>query len=87
MSGAYGLVGYGNQVKKQAMAGLEKSAQLEQNREIANDNLKAAEKSKRVSSGGMGMGIGYMMAKGTAVGGPWGAAIGLGLGLLSSELF
>lgn len=76
-----GLIGVGQQYKNQAKQGLQQASSLEQGREIAGDNIKQAEKGMRMSAVGTGAGIGMM------AGGPVGALIGAGVGLLASELF
>ncbi|WP_299940414.1 hypothetical protein [uncultured Microbulbifer sp.] len=87
MSGSYGLISVGRGVKRDAMQGMEKVAQQEQERELRNDQLKQAEKQQKSTNVGAGASIGMMAAKGTAVGGPWGAVIGALAGLAASELF
>lgn len=77
----YSLLQLGADTRKQALAGLESSAKREEQRDRANENLKAAERTKTMSSIGTGAGIGF------AVGGPMGAAIGAGAGLILGELF
>lgn len=77
----YSLLQLGADTRKQALAGLESSAQREEQREQANDNLKEAERTKRMSSIGMGASAGF------AIGGPVGAGIGAAAGLVIGELF
>lgn len=67
-------------MKTQAIQGVGEVESLEQQREIANKNKDAAEKSNTMGAVGTGAMIG-----GT-VGGPWGAAIGAGIGLLADAL-
>lgn len=80
----YGLLDIGNQTRQQAMNGLKEAARLEDNRELANRDLKARQKQATMSNVGTGAGLGFMIGAGTAAGGPIGAVIGAGLGFLGS---
>ena len=77
----YSILDLGNDTRKQALSGLREATSREQEREIANDNLKQAEKQQKMSSVGMGASVGMM------AGGPAGAAIGAASGLVLGELF
>ena len=77
----YGLIDVGANTRQQAMAGMEASAERETARKTANDQLKSAEKSQKMSAIGTGAGIGTMIMPG------WGTAIGAAAGWLASELF
>lgn len=94
----YGLINAGNSKKQQAISGLRKSASDENSRNIANKNIKQAEKAQKKTNastgastgaviGGqmassMGLGAASIGASALASGG-----IGLAAGLLLSELF
>ena len=80
----YGLIDIGAQTRRQAMQGMNESAKLDEVRETANKSLKAQQKQQTMSNLGTGAGMGAMIGMGTSVGGPWGAAIGAGVGLLAS---
>lgn len=95
---AYGLVNAGNTKKNQALSGIGKTAQDENQRNIANDNIKQAESNQKKSNAGMGASTGAMIGANMASGMGLGAAsiglsalasggIGLAAGLLFSELF
>jgi amino acid permease len=77
----YGLIDLGASTRKQALAGMEASAERETARDNANNQLKSAEKSQQMSAIGTGAGIGTMIMPG------WGTAIGAAAGWLASELF
>lgn len=74
----YSLLDAATATRKQAMAGMETSSKLEQQREAENKQLKAAAKQQTMSAVGTGAGTGFM------VGGAPGAAIGAGVGLIAS---
>jgi hypothetical protein len=78
---SYGLLGLSQQFKREAKDGYRQVAGLQQAREIANDNMETAAKSRNVNAAGMGAGIGMSM------GGPVGAAIGGIGGYLVSSIF
>jgi|26BtaG_2_1085354.scaffolds.fasta_scaffold00050_57 hypothetical protein len=94
----YGLINTGASKKQQAISGLSKSASDENNRNIANKNIKQAESAQKktnASTGAatgatigatmasnMGLGAASIGASALASGG-----IGLAAGLLLSELF
>lgn len=84
----YGLIQQGQTVKSQALGGLQKSAQLEDNRNLTNKQFEEQHKSTKVSGATAGAMTGamYGMSKGAVVGGPAGAAIGLVAGYLLPEL-
>lgn len=95
---AYGLINTGASKKRQALSGLKQSASDENNRNIANENIKQAESAQKktnASTGAatgatigatmasnMGLGAASIGASALASGG-----IGLAAGLLLSELF
>lgn len=58
---AYGLVNAGNTKKNQALSGIGKTAQDENQRNIANDNIKQAESNQKKSNAGMGASTGAMI--------------------------
>ena len=74
----YSLLDAATATRQQAMAGMETSSKLEQQREAENKQLKAAKKQQTMSAVGAGAGIGFM------VGGPVGAGVGAGVGLIAS---
>lgn len=92
-----GLVSVGHNRKQQAKQGLQSYTQMQNAREAKQDQLELAEDIEKKNTIGMATGMGAALAAGTgfgssvlpafAAGGPAGAAIGLGVGLLASELF
>ena len=87
---AGGLIGLGQSYRTDAMAGMRRSAELEQQRDTANKQFAAQEKSQKASlmatGGGMAAGLGMLGGlSATGVGAV--AAIGIGAGYLLSELF
>ena len=84
---SYGLLQQGNTTKQQAMGGIRQAAQLEQNRNQANDNIDRQEKSAKTSNVATGATMGWMAgAQAGSVTGPWGAVAGAAAGFLLSEL-
>ena len=81
----YSLLDAATSTRQQAMAGMETSSKLEQQREAENKQLKAAKKQMTMKNVGTGAAVGMMAgAQAGSVGGPWGAAIGAGVGLVAS---
>lgn len=81
----YSLLDATTATRQQAMAGMETSSKLEQQREAENKQLKAAKQQQTMGAVGTGAAVGMMAgAKAGSVGGPWGAAIGAGVGLIAS---
>ena len=81
----YSLLDAATSTRKQAMAGMDESSKLEQQREAENKQLKAAKKQQTMTNVGTGAAVGAMAgAQAGSVGGPWGAAIGAGVGLIAS---
>lgn len=81
----YSLLDAATSTRKQAMAGMDDAAKLENQREAANKQLSAAKKQQTMSNIGTGAAVGAMAgAQAGSVGGPWGAAIGAGVGLIAS---
>lgn len=74
----YGLVNVQRQLSQEANSGLADAAGLEQQRKLANRQLKEAHKAGRMQAMATGAGIG-------ATAGPYGAAVGALVGLLSYE--
>ena len=74
----YSLLDAATATRQQAMAGMETSSKLEQQREAENKQLKAAKQQQTMSAVGTGAGTGFM------VGGPVGAGVGAGVGLIAS---
>ena len=81
----YSLLDAATSTRKQAMAGMDDAAKLENQREAANKQLSAAKKQQTMSNIGTGAAVGMMAgAQAGSVGGPWGAAIGAGIGYIAS---
>lgn len=81
----YSLLDAATSTRKQAMAGMDDAAKLENQREAANKQLSAAKKQQTMSNIGTGAAVGAMAgAQAGSVGGPLGAAIGAGVGLIAS---
>lgn len=82
----YSLLDAATATRQQAMAGMETSSKLEQQREAENKQLKAAKQQQTMGAVGTGAAVGGMIAGAEAGGvtGPWGAAIGAGVGLVAS---
>ncbi len=74
----YSLLDAATATRQQAMAGMETSSKLEQQREAENKQLKAAKQQQTMGAVGTGAGIGFV------VGGPVGAGVGAGVGLIAS---
>lgn len=77
---SYGLIGLRRDMEGQAMQGLGDLANQQRQQKAANDQMKQAERSQKMSAVGTGAGIGMM------AGGPAGALIGAGIGYISSEI-
>lgn len=75
----YSLLDAATATRQQAMAGMETSSKLEQQREAENKQLKAAKQQQTMTNVGTGAAVGAL-----AGGGPLGAAIGAGVGLIAS---
>lgn len=88
---ARGLLGVGQEQKKQAYAGLLSSARIEAQQDIAEQGLKQQKEMAEATTAGTltgsGAAIGYMAGAGASVGGPAGAAIGAAIGFLTAKLF
>jgi len=85
-----GLFGLGEGYAQQAQYGLQKTAQLEQERNAANEQLEAAEKAAQGQMAGTGAALGASIGAGASTGawgGPVGALAGAAIGFLASELF
>ena len=81
----YSLLDAATSTRKQAMAGMDDAAKLENQREAANKQLSAAKKQQIMSNIGTGAAVGAMAgAQAGSVDGPLGAAIGAGVGLIAS---
>lgn len=77
---SYSIMGAGQSTKEKAKGSLKTLSDMEQNREIANDQADQAQKSAQMSGTASGAMIGF------SVGGPWGAAIGAGIGFVAGSL-
>lgn len=85
---AYSILDVGGDTRKQALSGLREATSREHEREIANDNIKQAERQQTMSSVGMGASAGLMAGmQAGSVGGPAGMAIGAAAGFVLGELF
>lgn len=78
---AYGLIGLGNDLERQAQQGLGELAGQQAQQKAANEQMEAAERQQTMSTVGTGAGVGMM------AGGPVGAAIGAGAGFLIDSIF
>lgn len=83
---SYGLIGMGQAQKREAMSGTGKAADLENQRNMANDQLKQAAKDQKRSNQSSMAGTGAMIGMMTPLG-PVGAAIGAGVGYMIGSLF
>ncbi len=77
---AYSIMQAGQSTKDKALGSLKTLSDMEQNREMTNDNLKQQKKSAQMSGFGTGVMAGAMM------GGPVGAAIGGVIGFAAGSL-
>lgn len=82
----YSLLDIGQSTRQQALKGMQDVANQEEQREVANKQLKSAQKAQTMSNIGTGAGVGAMVGTqaGMAGGGPIGAAVGAGIGLIAS---
>ena len=81
----YGILDIGAQTRQQGMAGLRDAANRENEIEMGNKQLDAAQKQQTMSNIGTGAGVGAIAGAQMGAGaGPWGAAIGAGVGLIAS---
>ncbi|MGD6739679.1 bacteriocin [Photobacterium leiognathi subsp. mandapamensis] len=78
---SYSLLSLGRDTRDQAMDGLRKAAEREEEIERANKKMKTAERTQTMGAMGTGAMIGFQ------VGGPIGGAIGAVGGLVLGELF
>lgn len=79
----YGLIDIQRNLNDSANKGLEHTANLERNREMAGDQLRAQKKQNQMSAAGQGAAMGFMMTGGN----PAGALIGGAGGFLVGSLF
>ena len=77
----YGLIDIQRNLNDSANKGLEHTANMERNREMAGDQLRAQKKQNQMSGAGTGAALGFM------AGGPAGALIGGAGGFLVGSLF
>ena len=77
----YGLIDIQRNLNDSANKGLEHTANMERNREMAGDQLRAQKKQNQMSAAGTGAAMGFM------AGGPAGALIGGAGGFLVGSLF
>ena len=83
-----GLIDAGRGHLRNGMYGMQKSADLERQRQQQKKHMDAADKATTVNSTMTGAGMGAMAgAKYGSAGGPWGAVIGAAVGFLASKLF
>ena len=78
---SYGLLGLRKQMEGEAMQGISDLAGQQRQAKRAEEAMKQAENTQKMSAIGTGAGIGMM------AGGPVGAAIGAGVGFIASEIF
>ncbi|MFT7316716.1 MAG: F0F1-type ATP synthase assembly protein I [Gammaproteobacteria bacterium] len=84
---AYSILQAGQSTKNKATGSLKTLSDMEQNRDMTNENLDQQKKSAQISATGTGIMAGAMIgAEIGAVGGPWGAAIGGAIGLVAGSL-
>lgn len=84
---AYSIMQAGQSTKNKATGSLKSLADMEQNREMTNDNLDQQQKSAQISATGTGVMAGAMLgAEMGSIGGPWGAAIGGAIGFVAGSL-
>lgn len=84
----YGLTDIQKNFDSSARQGLSAAAKAEQERNIAGDNIDAADDASRKNSIGMGAGFGMMAGmQAGSIGGPAGMAAGAAIGYLAYELF
>lgn len=76
----YGLIDVADRFNNNAKSGLADAASREQAREMAGEQIEAADKAGRAQAIGTGAGAGMM------IGGPAGAAVGAGVAYLAYEL-
>ncbi len=76
----YSIMQAGQSTKDKATGSLKTLSDMEQNREMTNDNLDQQQKSAQMSGAASGAMVGF------TVGGPWGAAIGGAIGLVAGSL-
>ena len=85
---SYGLMGLRRDMESDAMKGLGDLAGQQGQQKRANEAMKTAERSQKMSAVGMGAGVGMMAGmQAGGVTGPVGMAIGAGIGLLASSIF
>ena len=82
----YSLLDAAQSTRQQALQGMADVSNQEAQRESDNKQLKAAKKATTMGAVGTGAAVGGMIAGAEAGGvtGPWGAAIGAGVGLIAS---
>ncbi|MCQ8884459.1 hypothetical protein PSH54_19265 [Pseudoalteromonas sp. Angola-30] len=76
----YSIMQAGQSTKNKATGSLKTLSDMEQNREMTNDNLDQQQKSAQMSGTASGAMAGAM------IGGPWGAAIGGAIGFVAGSL-
>lgn len=81
---SYSILKMGQGTKAQSKKSLNTLADMEQNREITNDQIDSQKKGNQMSGAATGAMMGYVMAG--SAGGPMGMAIGAGIGLLAGSL-
>ncbi|MFM4938188.1 bacteriocin [Aeromonas enteropelogenes] len=74
----YGLIDIGAQTRRQALQGLQESAQLDDQREAMNKRLRSQQRGQTMTNIGTGAAVGTMVMPGI------GTVIGAGLGALAS---
>lgn len=83
-----GLIGSGLALKQESQNVLLGAQQREQERDSANEAMKAAETAQKSNLAGIGAGIGFSAGIGPLVAaGPYGALAGAAIGLLAGSIF
>ncbi|MGY8835139.1 MAG: hypothetical protein ACKVH6_00300 [Enterobacterales bacterium] len=77
---AYSILQAGQSTKDKATGSLKSLSDMEQNRDMTNENLDQQQKSAQISGTASGAMAGAMVA------GPWGAAIGGAIGFVAGSL-
>jgi uncharacterized membrane protein len=77
---SYSIMDMGNSTKSQSKQSLTTLADLEQSREITNNQIDSQKKSSQMTGAASGAIIGTQVLPG------WGTAIGAGIGLLAGSL-
>ena len=77
---SYSIIQSGQSTKGKATDSLKTLSDMEQKRDMTNENLKTQKKTSQMGGAASGAMVGF------TVGGPWGAAIGGAIGLVAGGL-